>query len=219
MAYWRDIRAEAWKRTKAGLASSQRRKTSVGVPIISAIIGIVILTVLHQPIPLTLLVGVISALLGYGLVVLSDWFGNVRRLPAEIDAQRLSKITDLDAEIRRLKNPEKPVTFQFTQVVFTQQQNAHVIIVHAKVLNHGSALTLHDIRLTTESDKTISLRPTFNAFPKHAIDDIRFDPGMVEIGYLQFDGSGIERDWVLEYLDNRGRSYREPIPRELYKRS
>jgi hypothetical protein len=144
--------------------------------------------------------------------------------PVALERGRLDEITKLANENRKLKDSEKLVSFQFTQTVFLEEmfleekQTPPVIIVHAKVLNHGgSALTLYDIRLTSESDHTISRRPSFNDFPKHAIDDIRLGPGAVDIGYFRFDGSGIERNWALalEYLDNRGTRHREPIPAAL----
>jgi hypothetical protein len=54
---------------------------------------------------------------------------------------------------------------RFMPVLFEQKLTASVIIVHEKILNHGSALTLHNIRLTSESDSTLSLRPSNSGFP------------------------------------------------------
>ena len=90
------------------------------------------------------------------ILVFAGYFTiQIMRAPVVLDskhsqeiANKTREIAELANENRQLKNPDKPVTFQFTQVLFGQKQNTPVIIVYAKVLNHGSALTLHDIRLT-----------------------------------------------------------------------
>jgi hypothetical protein len=163
---------------------------------------------------------VVTLVAAYFIVALAQVIINwVYYAPVALERIRLREIEELTNENKNLnKKEEKPVTFQFTKVSFEQKPNATVIIVWAKVsnrLNFGH--TIHNIRLTTHSDKTISLCPTLNAFPKHNVDDIRFSSGMVEGGYLQFEWDGIDHDWILEYSDNRGNPHREPIPKELYR--
>jgi hypothetical protein len=156
-----------------------------------------------------------SYALAFTGVYLWKFFAAVPALLRERD-RTINTLANENSNLK--KESDKPVKFVFTQVLFEQKLNAPpIIIVHATVHNlRNSGLTIHHIRLTTESDKTINLRPTFNDFPKHDIDDIRFDSGMVESKYLQFDGGGFEREWTLEYLDNLGNSHRELIPRKLY---
>jgi hypothetical protein len=149
------------------------------------------------------------------IVVLWDWLGNVRRLPAEMDARRLSEIADLDAEVQRLKTPDKLVIFRFEKFMFARRSTTRVIILRARVLNRGPKTTLHQIRLT--ADNAISLSPVQNEFTRRTLDEIRLDPGDVQTANLEFNGNGIERNWALEFTDHLGIARREPIPKELYR--
>ncbi len=183
--------------------------------------GIFILTALHQPIPLTLVIGLVSALLGYGVVVLWDWFGNVRRLPAEIDSRRLSKIEELNAEVQHLKNPEKLVNLQFERIAFGQQASRQVIVLHLKILNRGLPTTLHGIRLCSTTDPKLRVRPSQNGFGEHQFgaDYVRLEQGDVRSGFLEFGGTQREGDWLLEFADDKGTIHREPIPKNLYEQN
>jgi hypothetical protein len=151
---------------------------------------------------------VLGAYLLYGIV----------RAPLVLDRIRADKIADLTTANKTLvDNSTIIVGFQFQEMIFGQRYSVALIILHAKLLNRDSPTTLHDIRLTSDSGSPISLRPSNNGFPRHAIDDIKLDAGAVETGWLEFNGSGKERDWTLEYLDNHGILHREPIPRTIHR--
>jgi hypothetical protein len=173
MAYWREIRAEAWNQTKTGLASSQRRKTSVVVPIISALIGLATLHLIHQPIPLTLFVGLISALLAFGLVVLWEWLWHVIRLVPETHAANLQTIERLNANIgelsRRLETPHAPpppdpITVRIqgaewgTPRPLSVEPNVLEASFRIQIRNAGSPTTLNDWALRSEQMPQLTSR-------------------------------------------------------------
>ncbi len=144
------------------------------------------------------------------------------RAPYQMDRVLTYEVENLRDERRALlEDSEKPVIFQFTKVTFRHEQNP-AILVYAKVLNRGSALTLHQIRLTTETDSAFSVEPTMNTFTHINIDEIKLDDGEVKTAYLVFKGDDVERDierhWAVTFFDNRGKPYREPISRELHER-
>src|SRR5690348_15130490 len=102
---------------------------------------------------------------------------------------------------------------------FSQPGGLLRIVVRLKITNRGPAITLHGIRLCSDSDPKLRLSPTHNGFDQRqlGVDHVRLESGDVRVGFLQFSGLRTNEVWVLEFQDPDNRIYRESIPTQLYK--
>lgn len=217
MEYWRVVRKEAWNRTKVGLASRQRLLTSICVPTVSAIIGVVILRILGSTISLTLGVGLVSALTGYGLMVLYEWSWHLIHLPAEMHSQDVREYQALatsHAELRRqIDTPppstRDPIMLRVQQGNWGTPRNArspneievsfHEIEVsfQIQIRNGGPPTTLDDWALRVKARKGLTCRLTgFSLGSPNApsITDIRINPlsqGGASAGSIAFEVVGM----------------------------
>jgi len=243
MEYWRVVRKEAWNRTKVGLASRQRLLTSVCVPTVSAFIGVVILRILGSTVPLTLGVGLVSALTGYGLVVFYEWFWHLIHLPAEIHSQGIREYQALattHAELRRQTDTpppptRDPITLRIQQGNWGTPRNARSpneieVSFQIQIRNAGPPTTLDDWALRAKARTGLTCRLTgFSLGSPNApsITDIRINPlpqGGASAGSIAFEVVGLPLSeakeaslgWFLEFSDASGTLHIVDIPPEHY---
>src|SRR5216683_729294 len=105
--YWREVRREAWTRTKQGLASRHRLVTSLVLPAVGFVLTCIILIHMTITIPITAVVGVSVAIGLYLLFLMGELCLHILHVPPERDAGRLRTIRARDDEIARLQsNPD-----------------------------------------------------------------------------------------------------------------
>jgi hypothetical protein len=111
--YWKEIRSEAWIRTKTTMLSRERRVLSILVPICAAILAVILMALLHLPISLSIGVTVVSAIGGFLIAVFYIWLSEILAIPPARDAARLTAINDKTAQIDELhsimKGPDAPL--------------------------------------------------------------------------------------------------------------
>jgi len=103
--YWKEIRSDAWARTKLKMFSRERRLFSLRVPLISAGIAVVILSILHQPIPLSIGITLISAFGGLAIAAMWEWLHEVLAIPVEKHDAQERIIREKDEKFAELTNP------------------------------------------------------------------------------------------------------------------
>ena len=94
--YWKEIRSEAWARTKQGLGSGYRLVTSIVLPILGFLTTYIILREMTITIPITLIVGVSVTVSLYLLFVFGEWCTHVIALPAEKHAASVTAIRNCE---------------------------------------------------------------------------------------------------------------------------
>ena len=109
--YWKEVRSEAWLRTKQGLGSGYRLITSIILPSLGFIISCVILRKLAITIPVTGMVGISTGIGLYLIVLFAEWCWNILRIPPERDSMRLRIIDERDAEIQKYHHPTIQLEF------------------------------------------------------------------------------------------------------------
>ncbi len=235
MEYWRTIWSESWQRTKVGLASRERRITSILLPIIVFVIAASVLLILGQAIPVTLIVGVVSALLGYGVVVLVEFFRHLLKIPPERDAEQRAKIESLRAAS---KSPPPPDPISVTVLGgewgaprgSQPSQNIVQAGFSIKIRNGGAPTTLDDWFLrSTSRANLIGRLVEFNLSSPNAaqVSDVRLAPlpqGGATAGSVVFHITGLSltdaRDprlgWFIEFSDASGKLHKVEIPQKYY---
>jgi hypothetical protein len=149
----------------------------------------------------------------------------IARAPVVIDGERAQEIAVkihelavVTAENQELKNPEKLFSLEFKSFFCGLTAGSNLAIIHLKLFNRGPAITLHDIRLCSDDDPTLGLRPQHNGFAERnaANDYIPLQAGDARAGFFQFYiGQCQDQAWVLAFKDTNNKAYREAIPRNL----
>jgi len=199
MAYWQDVRADAWSRTKRGLWSDYRRITSIIIPIASAIIFAILLALFHMSYPITAAMVLASGVAGYFVAVLVEFIFHFSRIPPERDSESAKTIKAKDAEIDRLngimRGPEPPRPQMAIQV-------GHLFRLLRQVTRHGhNQLWLSELfALGKEAFPDFIPLPGQVDYPAALEELYKQDKRQVQIietkehPYLDFYGKRFEKD-------------------------
>ena len=128
-------------------------------------------------------------------------------------AEREQRILELTAP--KVRKP--PLTISFEHMDFGARAGSPIIVIRLKILNSGPVVTIHDIRLCSDTDPKISYTPSNNGFSDRlrSRNTIRVESGDALSNYLEFMGDAKKQKWVLEYSDAHDEKWKEPIPPEL----
>jgi hypothetical protein len=224
MAYWREVRREAWQRAKVTMASRERRMFSIAAPLVSAAIVITLLLVLRQPIPLAIIVTVISALGGYGVLVVWEWLHQLLIIPAEREQTLLTQLREKEAVLSA--PPTEPIRIEFTHVQFlVSDQNTSMAHMNVNIHNTGQATTLHKWRLQSKLYGEIAALTNINIGDQPRPELVEIGERKVKVGSLSFkirapmEQVQLNNEWWLEFSDVAGRVYKEALPPESYQRA
>jgi hypothetical protein len=214
--YWKDIHAEAWRRTReSGFLEWKRLCTSVGIPVVSGLIqwrsGV--------SVPINIAVNLGTGLLLYALFIFVERYVRIRQAIEGRDARQLKAISDLNNRIEELTEPLVRVIFG--QMTFGQwgAKSDSVIILNLTISNNDRPTTLGEWEICSEDGNT--LRSPFIGFDEmRGQQRYRFDVGHALEGFFQFSGTGDDsQQWYFCFTDHRDHEYRLPIPRHLYRRT
>jgi hypothetical protein len=213
--YWR-ARA-AWAREQSSLWTLEKLASSLVLGSIGYFLQYWLgVRLMHQTLQI-----ILTLVLAYGFVAILQFLGNCFiNAPVVIDRARVQEIAALANENEKLKNPEKLFSLEFKSLHYGPQTGATTVVVHLKLLNHGPAITLHDIRLCSDDDPKLGLSPQHNGFAERnaAVNYVRLEPGDARDGFFQFYivGQHPDQAWALEFKDtNNKKIYHESIPSQF----
>lgn len=222
--YWKEIRSEAWARTKQGLGSGYRLTTSIALPIIGGIITCGILTAMTIPIPATLIVGVAVTISVYALLWFGEWCRHIIAIPPERDLSRLKTIEARDATIGAFQAPRPdPIRVELTYVEFAvKTPTTSVAHMNLTIRNSGAATTLEFPRLRSQLYGDIATCVNTSSLAEGA-GIIEIGERKKKIGSASFQiNSPIEQvrltnnRWWVEFADIDGGTYKVEVPAVSY---
>ncbi len=220
--YWKEVRSESWTRTRNGLGSGYRRLTSIALPIAAFILSCGVLHAMNITVPVTLVVGVGSALTVYLLFVFGEWCYHLVKIPPEREQL-------LHTELIKLRTPPPElIRVVFKDVRFLpsdQEQNVSVVNMNVEIHNGGPATTLREWRLLSKvyPDVAILMHINIGDRWRPELQVVEIGERKVESGSISFRiKSGIDHaryggnEWRLEFFDVTGQVYNPPVPLRYY---
>jgi multidrug transporter EmrE-like cation transporter len=182
--YWKDIRSEAWARTKLKMLSRERRLLSLAGPLISAGIAVGLLSVFHQPIPLSIAITVVSAFGGFAVVVAWEWLVESFAIPAERHESQERIIQEKDKKIAELSPTDRRYTeLQLTKLARLKQEGGPLFEHHIIPNQNQSSVARQELQtllenhrewrkeisgILNERDATVFEAPTIHKINFHA---------------------------------------------------
>jgi hypothetical protein len=152
LVYWKEVRAEAYTKTRAEFLSS------TGRTIIIAIIGFVLvsatLSIMHLTIPITVIVGV-GAAIGANLVYLfGQWCSQLVAIPALKHKAQEQIIREKDKKIAELSPAVRPYSeLQLTKLARLKQEGGVLLEQHVVPTLSQPALARQELQTLLENHR------------------------------------------------------------------
>jgi hypothetical protein len=220
MSYWSDVRRESWQRTKLKMFSRERRLFSLVVPLISAGIAVALLSILQQPIPLSIAITVVSAFGGFAIVAAWEWFHELFAIPAEREQAISTRLREKEA-VLNAPRPD-PMRIELTYAEFASATpTISVAHFNATIRNSGAETTLEWPRLRSAIYGDIATCTNCSLDERAGI--IEIGERKKKIGSLSFKiNSPLDQlrlpdnKWWVEFADIEGRTYKADVPATSY---
>lgn len=207
--YWKEIHAEAWRRTReTGFLEWKRLATSVVLPIVS---GLIQLTA-GVSVPVNLAVNITGGLLLYLLLVFVERFLHIRQIIVERDTSQREAIQAMDRQIKEktrriseLETPAPTISVDFESAYFQYSPNPRnpIIILRMKLRSGDTPATLHGWALRFPGKPQI--KTSIGGFVKtpgatQVLLYLRLEARDVVNGYLSVHRSGVSEAGLRELV-------------------
>lgn len=154
--FWKKVSLEAWARTKKGLGSGYRLITSIELPVVGFLVTYTILRHMTITIPITAIVGVMTAVGLYLLFLIGEFLLHFFRIPSEWHSAQLQIIQQNSNRITELETPPPPTLraeiLQVNDLYGSTNYDRTLSILHVSVLvefrnRRDTNTSIHSFRL------------------------------------------------------------------------